>query len=96
VAFWLKNKGKMQGNNFQIDKEPLMDIPLINPLESIQEPIIELLLEIHSIISSNGYQLNSEALSQIKILENNIDSLVYNMYGLSQKEIALVEECLYS
>lgn len=29
IAFWLKHKGKMQGNNYQIDKEPLMNIPLI-------------------------------------------------------------------
>lgn len=27
IAFWLKHKGKMQGNNYQIDKEPLLNIP---------------------------------------------------------------------
>ncbi|MBG7613195.1 type II restriction endonuclease, partial [Polaribacter sp. BAL334] len=27
IEFWLKNKGKMQGNNFQLDKEPLVNIP---------------------------------------------------------------------
>nr|WP_240447417.1 Eco57I restriction-modification methylase domain-containing protein [Helicobacter pylori] len=29
IRFWLKHRGKVQGNNYQIDKEPLMNIPLI-------------------------------------------------------------------
>lgn len=29
IAFWLKHKGKMQGNNYQIDKEPLLNIPIV-------------------------------------------------------------------
>ncbi len=28
IAFWLFYKGKMQGNNFQVDLEPLCNIPL--------------------------------------------------------------------
>lgn len=28
IKYWLKNKGKMQGNNYQIDKEPLCAIPI--------------------------------------------------------------------
>ena len=28
IKFWLKNKGKMQGNNYQLDKEPLKKIPI--------------------------------------------------------------------
>ena len=32
VAFWLKHRGKMQGTNYQIDKQPLLKaIPLISP-----------------------------------------------------------------
>ena len=27
IEFWLKNKGKMQGANYQLDKEPLQQIP---------------------------------------------------------------------
>ena len=29
IAFWLRYKGKMQGDMYQIDKAPLLDIPLI-------------------------------------------------------------------
>ncbi|MBU4141520.1 Eco57I restriction-modification methylase domain-containing protein, partial [Patescibacteria group bacterium] len=28
IKFWLKNQGKMQGVNYQIDKEPLLNLPL--------------------------------------------------------------------
>lgn len=28
IKFWLKKKGKMQGNNYQLDKAPLMKIPI--------------------------------------------------------------------
>lgn len=31
IAFWLRFKGKMQGNNYQIDKEPLVNIPILQP-----------------------------------------------------------------
>jgi adenine-specific DNA-methyltransferase len=31
IAFWLKNKGSMQGSNFQLDKAPLLKIPLFIP-----------------------------------------------------------------
>ena len=29
IQFWLKYKGKIQGNNYQLDKEPLLKIPII-------------------------------------------------------------------
>ena len=31
IKFWLRFKGKMQGKNYQIDKEPLLNIPIIKP-----------------------------------------------------------------
>ena len=39
IAFWLKLKGKMQGNNYQIDKNPLLELPLIFPNETLQNEI---------------------------------------------------------
>ena len=38
--FWLKNKGKMQGDCYQVDKEPLQNIPI--PECADQQPFIEL------------------------------------------------------
>lgn len=39
IKFWLKYKGKMQGDLFQVDKAPLMDLP-IRIVEN-QQPFIE-------------------------------------------------------
>ena len=38
TAFWLKHQGKMQGSNYQIDKEPILSIPIVNPSEEEQKP----------------------------------------------------------
>lgn len=31
IEFWLRYRGKMQGFNFQIDKDPLLNIPIFKP-----------------------------------------------------------------
>ena len=47
IRFWLQNKGKMQGENYQVDKEPLMGIPL--PQTSyMQQNMIELVETVYA------------------------------------------------
>ncbi|OQX99656.1 MAG: hypothetical protein B6I20_09760, partial [Bacteroidetes bacterium 4572_117] len=46
IAFWLKYKGKMQGDNYQIDKEPLLNLPIIEPNTKKQTEIAELVSKI--------------------------------------------------
>ena len=83
IAFWLKNKGNMQGDNFQVAKEPLLNIPLIkNPSESQQKFIIDL---VDKIISKT--RENSE--SDTSSLESQIDELVYKLYKLTPEEISI-------
>ena len=84
VAFWLRHKGKMQGSNYQVDKVPLQGIPLPLIDLSLQQPIIGL---VEAILSKK--KLNPQ--SDILDLENEIDSLVYSLYGLSEDEIKIVE-----
>ena len=84
VAFWLRHKGKMQGSNYQVDKVPLQGIPLPLIDLSLQQPIIGL---VEAIL--NKKKLNPQ--SDILDLENEIDSLVYSLYGLSEDEIKIVE-----
>ncbi len=84
IEFWLKHKGKMQGNNFQIDKEPLLALPLVQANDTIQEQIAN---KVTMII--NTKQANLEA--DISILETEIDNLVYQLYDLTAEEINIVE-----
>ena len=83
IRFWLKNRGKMQGENFQLDKEPLGMIPLPNPNVS-QTAISHLVSEIIREKNSSSDFDSSE-------LERKIDSLVYEVYGLSSENIAIIE-----
>ena len=84
VAFWLRHKGKMQGANYQVDKVPLLGIPLPLIDLSLQQPIIDLVDEILT-----KKKLNPQA--DILDLENSIDRLIYNLYGLSEGDIKIVE-----
>ena len=84
IAFWLKNKGKMQGSNYQIDKEPLLGIPL--PIIDLarQQPIISL---VESILVKMEQYIQTDISSE----EREIDKLVYELYGLTEEEIRVVE-----
>ena len=83
IAFWLKNKGKMQGNNYQLDKEPLLQIPIFKPEEKVQEPIIFL---VNEILNKKKEGIDTSE------LENEIDKLVYDLYGLNNDEIRIIEK----
>ena len=83
VAFWLRHKGKMQGSNYQVDKEPLQRIPLpiVSPVQ--QQPIINL---VNTILSTKKTKLQADTSE----LENEIDNLIYKLYDLSYDEIKIV------
>ena len=84
IAFWLKNKGKMQGSNYQVDKAPLKGIPL--PLISLekQQPFIILVNQILTTKKANPQ-------ADTTTLERKIDVLVYLLYGLTWDEVQVVE-----
>ena len=84
-AFWLKNKGKMQGNNYQVDKEPLINIPIPVVPKNLQDSIIELVNQILNIKKMNP-------LKDISSLQNDLDLLFYNLYELGEGEISIIEE----
>ena len=84
IEFWLKNKGKMQGNNFQLDKEPLINIPLIEISKIDQKPVID---KVNEILSLKSQDPQADTL----VLEQEIDDMVYALYGLTEEEIKVVE-----
>ncbi|MGE4443479.1 MAG: Eco57I restriction-modification methylase domain-containing protein [Candidatus Altimarinota bacterium] len=93
IEFWLKNKGKLQGNNYQLDKEPLLNLPLIEASEDKQKEIIFLVDEILKITNTAGYNPKDIPEKQ-KELENKINKIVYELYGLEKEDIDVIEESL--
>jgi len=91
VAFWLQHKGKMQGNNYQIDKEPIIDLPLYEAPKAGQKDLANLTTRIIEFIKSPDYFGNPEKQAKVRGIERQIDELVYKLYGLTDEEIKIVE-----
>ncbi|MEK7650961.1 MAG: N-6 DNA methylase [Patescibacteria group bacterium] len=96
MHFWLRNKGKLQGDQLQIDKEPLLDLPIYIADEASQKLIISyvdkiILLnkEFHDVEeNSNEWE---RLKSEIGRTDKKIDEEVYKLYGLTEEEIKTVE-----
>ena len=85
VKFWLLKMGKMQGNIFQIDKEPLLNIPIVSPSSSGESEIIELHNKLTSMMLANNNSI-------IVDIEKRIDEIIYKEYELSDNDIAVIKD----
>lgn len=70
IAFWLKYQGKMQGDLYQVDKGPLMYLPIIEPKKVIQENVSEF---VKTIISNHQKRVDYQELLDQAKAENNFD-----------------------
>ncbi len=70
IEFWLKFKGKMQGNNYQIDKAPLLNLPIIKPDEKKQTEIANL---VSKIIDNKNKKIDYKTLLEQTRKEHNFD-----------------------
>ena len=83
VEFWLKNMGKMQGDNFQIDKEPLLSIPIFEP-ENIKI-FHSLFNEIHNLTQQE---------ESILFIQKQIDVLIFKLYELSFEDVQIIDSSI--
>ncbi len=94
VAFWLNYRGKKQGHQYQIDKEPLMNIP-IPPITPQNQPIVQqiesIVDKILTLTQDPTYDTDPQKQAQVKDLEKQIDHLVYKLYNLTEEEIKIIE-----
>lgn len=84
IAFWLRNRGKMQGLNYQLDKEPLQQIPIAVPKAETQVLLGQI---VERIIARKSAENNAS----IQDLENQIDNIVYHLYDLTYNEVLIVD-----
>lgn len=96
VFFWLKNKGKQLGDLLQIDKGPLMEIPICVGNKKQQKQIIILVDKMLSLnkelrkTPENSNKWNSIK-EEVAKIDKIIDQKVYDLYGLGDGEIRVVE-----
>lgn len=81
---WLYHRGKRKGETLELIATPLTEIPIRKITEPEQPPFIDLVDQILLKKQSTG---DSDTFG----LELEIDQLVYQLYGLSPDEIALIE-----
>ena len=85
IAFWLRFKGKMQGNNYQIDKEPLVNIPIVKASFDIENLMIT---KVNQILEGKKAEEDTSA------LEHQIDVMVYHLYELNYEDALVIDEHL--
>lgn len=95
VRFWLKHRGKMQGHNFQVDKEPLLAIPLCVPekteqerLAKITKRIIECKQKMAGVTTDSAQMQLQRSLEQF---EEQLQEAIETLYGLNEQERALIQ-----
>jgi len=95
INFWLYHKGKRQGEQLQVDKAPLLEIPLINKENEQIMKNVDLIIELNKKLELINLNREKEIIKkQIKALVKQIDEEVYKLYGITDEEKKVIEEGL--
>lgn len=89
--YWFHKHGKKRGVGVDIGVDKLRNFPIIKSVLQEQKPLIEIVDKILSVTNSSDYFTSSEKQAKVKEYEKQIDQLVYQLYGLTPEEIAIVE-----
>jgi len=79
------------GGAFTLKHETIGELPVREcPIED-QKPFISIVDQILTVTKNEDYLSNSAKQAQVKAFERQIDQMVYDLYGLTPKEIDIVE-----
>lgn len=78
IKFWLRYKGKMQGDNYQIDKEPLLEIPIVPNNENLYQYFLDMIVFLYSNQSRVSDMVKNEIIA--KYFEEIMDGCVFDLY----------------
>lgn len=100
IKYWLVNKGKMQGSLFQIDKEPLLKIPIYNTKDKKLKAniirLVEQLLSAHAQLPTMLSSADKEYYRRkIEALDKQLDNSIFQLYNISGDEIEIIENRLF-
>ena len=83
--FWLKNRGKQLGDLMQVDKGPLLEIPLFVASKDQQNQVIEIVDRITDIKKQDPE-------ADTKDQEIKLDELAMDLYGLVEEEKEIIRK----
>ena len=84
IYTWLYHRGKRKGQMLELLTSPLSEIPVATGTPDQKQAIEKLVREIIAVKTTNP---QADTTAQ----ESQIDQLVYELYGLTPEEIAIVE-----
>lgn len=87
IKFWLLKMGKMQGSIYQVDKEPLVNIPILIPDKKTENILSECCDKIYKV-------KENDKSADISEIEKMVDDVVYSAYALTRDEILTVENTI--
>lgn len=85
IKFWLLKMGKIQGSIYQVDKDPLVKIPILVPDDTLNANIIDLYNEI--VARRNKGEVTED-------IESKADTLIFEAYGLIENDIKTVKNII--
>ncbi len=91
IYFWLYYMGKRKGEILELYLEPLQLVPIKKVSFTQQKPFIDIVDQIIDVTKDEDYLSNSAKQAKAKVLERQIDQMVYALYRLTPEEIAVVE-----
>lgn len=99
MHFCLYEAGKKQGEQLQVDKEPLLKLPLyitsdkaeLDKINSLVEQLMDATRKKHTVKTDKDKDYYYRRCSE---LDAQIDTLVYQLYGLSKEEITIIEKSI--
>jgi hypothetical protein len=91
TKYWLSLEGKMKGGIFELYPRPVKEIPIPQITLKSQRIYINIVNDILTITQSEDYITNTVKQDEVTAYQRRIDQMVYQLYGLTMAEIAIVE-----
>ena len=103
IHFWLRSRGKKQGNLLQVDKTQLLALPIKlpdntpkgNEINQAMNESMNIIIEtIKKLNKAEGEGQKELFLKRIKIEIDKLNELIYELYELDEKSIGLIRSYL--
>ncbi len=90
VYYWLKNKGKIQGDIIKLEGESIFSIPIAIPCGADIEELHRLV----NAITANKLNKSEVLKKENKVIDKKIDNLIYKIYSINEDEKEYIENYL--
>lgn len=92
IDFFIKQKSPMfSGGYYKYHTQYLEIVPIVNLKETDYSVFVTYVAKILSITKSEDYSDNKKKQEEVRKIQDEIDQVVYKLYGLAKEEIEIIE-----